>query len=450
MCSSKSLFQNSAPLHERGGVRGSEVAVSMVISPHSNPPQDGEGTLTGNAFAADSKSHWKLGFFAMMLLAVACCGRHEVPPALPVAVHGAALKREPIASETRFSATVRERQRIELSFKVPGTIAGLLQVQGNDGQPRDVHEGDVITADQPLARLDDGDYRRRVAVAEERLAEAKAKERAVMASVTVARATFERIKALRESQSVSQQNYDDALAKKDSAEAELEATRREIRAAQVGLEQAQDDLKNCELRFSLPRAIVSRKSIERNERVQGGQPVFQIMDLSHVRVAFGVPDTKVGQFEFGQKVAVMADAFPNEPFVGEVTRILPAADLKTRTFEIEVTIHEPKGLRPGMVVTIIVGQHEEKILLPMTAIQRGATPEELIVYAVIDEKGQNVARKRRVKLGGIYDNRIQLIEGAPSEVGLGDVIVVTGAFRLIDGQLVRLLDIPEPMLRVGM
>lgn len=397
------------------------------------------------------KPFWVAGLAGSVLLAaLAGCRHHEVPPSLPVAVRAAALKREPITSETRFSATVRERQRIELSFKVPGTVTSLLQVEGTDGKPRDVHEGDIVTADQSLARLDDADYQRRVSVAEERLAEAKAKERAVMANVIVARTTFERIKALRESQSVAQQNYDDALAKKDSAEAELEATRREIRSAQVALEQAQDDLKNCVLKTPLPKAIVSRKNIEGNERVQGGQPVFQIMDLSRVRVAFGVPDTKVGQFEFGQQVAVMADAFPNEHFVGRVTRILPAADLKTRTFEIEVTINEPKSLRPGMVVTIIVGQRLEMVLVPMTAIQRGETPQDLIVYAVVDENGQKVARKRRVKLDGIYDNRIRLIEDKSSEVGVGDPIVVTGAFRLVDGQAVRLLDVPEPVLRAGL
>jgi RND family efflux transporter MFP subunit len=396
------------------------------------------------------KQSWCLVVGSVLLAVLAGCRREAPPPALPVAVRVTALKREPITSETRFSATVRERKRIEMSFKVPGTVAELLQVKGIEGEQRNVHEGDVVTSEQMLARLDDSDYQRRVAVAEERLAQAKAKERAVMANVIAARATFERIKALRASQSVAQQNYDETLAKKDAVEAELEATRREIRAGEVGLEQAEDDLKNCQLRVPIPTAIVSRKYIEGNERVPGGQPVFQIMDLTHVRVAFGVPDTKVGQFQFGQKVSVMADAFPNEHFTGEVTRILPAADLKTRTFEIEVTINEPKGLRPGMVVTIIVGRREEMVLLPMTAVQRGDSPNELVVYRVVDENGQKVARKRQVTLDGIYDNRIRLVEGDASAVGVGDMVVVTGTFRLIDGQAVRLLELQDPLLHVGL
>ncbi len=63
---------------------------------------------------------------------------------------------------------------------------------------------------------------------------------------------------------------------------------------------------------------------------------------------------------------------------------------------------------------------------------------------MVDEDGRKVARQRRVKLDGVYDNRIRLVEGSESQVGAGDVIVVTGGFRLTDGQAVRVLDVQEP------
>lgn len=172
------------------------------------------------------------------------------------------------------------------------------------------------------------------------------------------------------------------------------------------------------------------------------------MDLTSVRVAFGVADTKVTHFRIGQTVSVTADAFPGQQFLGRITKIVPAADLKTRTFEVEMTIEEPKGLRPGMVVTILVGRQENLVLLPMTAVERGQTKDEYTVYAVVDEGGKKVARQRRVRLDGVYDNRIRLVEGGESQVGQGDVIVVTGAFRLTDGQAVRVCDLAEPKLRI--
>jgi RND family efflux transporter MFP subunit len=388
-----------------------------------------------------------LTFGALALLTLVGC-RHREDSALPLAVQVTTLRREPIVAETRFSATVRERQRIELSFKVPGTIAGLMQTTAIDGQQRNIHEGDTVKADpdHPLAQLDDSDYRRRVAAARDRLAAVRAKERAAAAAVTGVRATFDRIKALRERGSVAQQMYDDTLAKRDSAVAELDAVQREIGAANVALQQAEDDCKHCSLVLPIRQAVISRISIEQGERVPAGQPVVEIMDLSRVRVAFAVSDKRIRQFEIGQSLAVMADAFPGEHFAGRVTKLLPAADLRTRTFEVEVTIDEPKGLKPGMIVTIIVGKREEVVLVPMTAVQRGVEPDDFTVFTVAEEDGRLVARKRGVKLDGVYDNRVRLIEGKDSEVHAGDRIISGGAFRIVDGQTVRVLDVPAPAL----
>lgn len=394
------------------------------------------------------KTRW---FYLILVTVLAGCQRGEVAAPLPVAVRVATLKHEQITSETRFTATVRERHRVELSFKVPGTIAGVLQVRGVDGRERDVHEGDIVTVDpqRPLARLDAADGERRLTTVRERLAQAKAKERAAQATVTGVRANFERIKTLRERESVTQQAFDDTLAKKDAAEAELDAVQREVSAASVALQQAEDDLKNCSLWVPFPNAVVSRKYLEDNERVMPHQPVFQIMDLSSVRVAFGVSDAKISQFQVGQTVTVMADSFHGQPFTGRVTKIVPAADLKTRTFEVEVTIDDPNGLRPGMVVTILIGQAERLALLPMTAIQRGAHADEFAVYAVVEEAGRTVARQRRVELKGVYDNRVRLLESGDTQAAVGDAIVVSGAFRLSDGQAVRVLDVQEPVPRIG-
>jgi RND family efflux transporter MFP subunit len=389
---------------------------------------------------------------AMCLVAAAAgCRRVEPEPPLPVAVQVVVLTREAATSEMRITATVRERQRVELSFKVPGMLSSWMQVSEAGGRTRDVQEGDVVSgaAGTALARLDDADYRRRLAAAEERLAQAKAKERAAVATLTAVRANYERIKALREGDSVAQQTYDDMLAKKEACEAELDAIRRDVQATTIAQQQAADDLKNCALAVPIPQATVSRKYVERNERVPAGQPVFQIMDLSCLRVAFGVPDTRVAQFRPGQTVAVTADALRGAAFVGRVTKVLPAADLKTRTFEVEVTIDEPRELKPGMVVTVILDRQHRMVLVPMTAVQRGEGKHELTVYAVVEEGGGLVARRRRVAIDGVYDNRIRLVEGSPSEVAAGDTVVATGAFRLTDGQAVRVLEVREAPPEIG-
>jgi RND family efflux transporter MFP subunit len=373
------------------------------------------------------------------------CGRKPEAAPLPVAVQVATLTNETVACQMRFSAIVREWQQVDLSFKVPGTVKDLLQVPAAGSSLRDVQEGDVVTADpqQPLARLDDSDYQRQRTAAAERLAQVQAKEQAVVARLTAAESDYRRVKAMWERKAVPDQAMDEARARRDSIEAEQEGTRREIAGASVALQQADDDLQNCTLTVSIPRATIARRLVEPHERIPAGQPVFQIMDLSRLRVAFGVPDTKLGEFRLGQSLKVLADAFPGESFAGQVAKIYPAADAKTRTFEIEVSIDQPRGLKPGMVVTILGGCEESMVLLPMTSIQRGNRLDEFVVYSVSDERGRRTARRRRVDWDGVYDNRLRIVDGPASEVHAGDTVVISGAVRLTDGQTVRVLDAEE-------
>ena len=107
----------------------------------------------------------------VVLVLLPGCHRRETERPLPIAVEAATLRREEIASQSRFTATVREQQRIELSFKAAGTVASLLQVAGADGKLRDVHEGDEVLADpaRPLIALDDADFERRLTMARDRL-----------------------------------------------------------------------------------------------------------------------------------------------------------------------------------------------------------------------------------------------------------------------------------------
>ena len=40
-------------------------------------------------------------------------------------------------------------------------------------------------------------------------------------------------------------------------------------------------------------------------------------------------------------------------------------------------------------------------------------------------------------------------KGAAARCGAGEAIVVTGVFRLTDGQPVRVLDVPQPVMKIG-
>jgi multidrug efflux pump subunit AcrA (membrane-fusion protein) len=184
--------------------------------------------------------------------------------------------------------------------------------------------------------------------------------------------------------------------------------------------------------------------------------VFRLIDISTIHVTFGVPDTMIGdpaagkssaeRIHLGKELRITADSFEDRSLEAVVTKVAPEADARTRTFLTELTLTNPlltdgqPLLRPGMIVSVHVGaEHDRRVLLiPMTAIHRGRFADDRIVYEAVTENGREIVRARRVSLGGVYDNQVEILP-AGSELREGSQVVVTTAERLTDGALVRVL-----------
>ncbi|MFZ5830621.1 MAG: efflux RND transporter periplasmic adaptor subunit [Planctomycetota bacterium] len=380
------------------------------------------------------------------LLAVLDMGACRSKPAdkpLPTAVRVITVEREQIASELRYSATVIELQKVDLSFKVPGLVRELFQTSEADGLVRDVQEGDRVPAGAVIAKLDDEDYLRQWQIAQEHYKKAVQQQAAAEADASNAQQDYERAESLMAQKAIARQQFDAAIARLEAARATAEAARREVETARVSEQQAKSDLAECQLIVpDMQIALVKSQDVEKGERVASNQRAFQLIDLAKVRVVFGAPDTLVGRIKLRQPLRVVCEALGNAVFEGRVSKIAPAADLGTRTFPVEVTIDDPGELRPGMIVTINLGEQVDGILLPMTAVQRGSSKQDFAVFEVVPEGGRQIVRKRLVDLGGVYDNRIQVKDSPKTEIAPGGVIVVNGASRLVEGQEVRVLETP--------
>jgi RND family efflux transporter MFP subunit len=374
-------------------------------------------------------------------MVLAGCQPPAVKDPLPIAVQVQAIREESFSTETRYSATVKELQKADLSFKVAGTIQEFYQVPDpNSSQPRDVQVGDAVPPDVVLAQLDDADYRRKWNSAREQLAKAESQRVAAAADAELAAKDLKRAEALTEKGAGTKENLDAAERRQITANAALVSAERDVDAARIAEQQAEDDLNNCALKVpTMALAYVAEKYVERSERVAAAKPAFLLIDVSKVRVAFGVPDSRVTELQLGQNLPVTAEALGEQAFQGRISKISPSADLRTRTFLIEVTIDEPGKLRPGMIVTTSIGENRSGLLVPMTAIQRGVKKDEFIVYRIVPENGQSVARACRVQLDGVFDNRIHVPTGPGTDLAVDDQVVVVGAWRLHEGQPVRVV-----------
>ncbi len=393
-----------------------------------------------------------------LILATGCDERPEQAPLL-IPVRVKTLVPEEITVSSRFSGSVEALQSTNLAFKLGGTVQSLYRPPGTD---RDVQVGDVLTKGTIIAELDEGDLRRAKASAEARVAQLEARVATAKDNLAIAVRVLERFD--RTSGSVSEVARDDAAAKRVAAAGELEAAEYSLADARVQLDQAIDNYANRQLIVPFDNATVAEKNIEPGERKASHEVAFKLIDISTVHVTFGVPDTMIGNpalrttddvVFLGQELMVTSDAFEGRSLKATITKIEPQAEQRTRTFRTELTLQNPSLpdgqslLRAGMIVTVHVGSEADRriMLLPMAAIHRGRAAEELIVYEAVVENGQDVVRARRVALGGVYNNQVEVVPDG-SDLRSGARVVVTTAERLTDGLPVRV--IPEGNTSVAM
>jgi multidrug efflux system membrane fusion protein len=169
---------------------------------------------------------------------------------------------------------------------------------------------------------------------------------------------------------------------------------------------------------------------------------FAIADLDSVKATFGVPDTVVRTLKMGTRQTIALEAFRGETFEGRISRIASAADSRSRIFEVEIEIPNPRGeLKPGMVASLELARDaaaQPHVLLPLSSIVRAPAPANGYAVFVLEKDGdRRIARIRPVQLGDLQGNRIAVREGLQRD----ESVVVMGAALLSDGQAVQI--IPE-------
>ena len=279
-----------------------------------------------------------------------------------------------------------EITEVDVAFEVPGTVA-----------ERYVDEGALLDKGEPIARLDDREYRLQV----ERAAAAKAAAEAryqmllkgprgqetdqALAAVEAAEAEldmqqrdYKRLKALHNSGVVSQAEFDrmsNALsatqAARDKARAQLDMLKEGFRAEEIeegrarlretdrALALAELNLSRCQLFAPLAGRVLS-KNREAGETVPAGASIVTLGDLTRPWLNLYIGERDLGHVSLGMKADVLVDSFPTEPFKGTVSFISEKAEFTPKNiqtqdervklvYRIKIELENRAGaLKPGM------------------------------------------------------------------------------------------------------
>jgi RND family efflux transporter MFP subunit len=363
------------------------------------------------------------GLVLAFALVVAGCPSEKEPvdvPLLPVKV--AAV--EPFSGNqgVTYSANIVPYAQVPLLFKSGGFVTTILQRKGADGRVRNVQQGDFVKKDTVLATVRQDDYRNVVEQAKGQLEQAQAAQ-------VKAEQDMKRASALLAANAMTQANF-------DATKQELDTANGTTVAAHGSLNQAQQSLTDCELSSPMDALVLSR-NIEVGMLAAAGTQAFTVADTHLVKAVFGIPDTLLDTVHLGANQLVTTESV-HQGFMGRITAITPQADQKSRTFQVEVTIPNVKGaLISGMVATLNLGQGKLSsavLVVPLESIvSAGELAKNFNVYVVTREGDKDVARRRPVRPGNAYGDRVAILSG----VDLGDRVITNGATMVKDGQAVR-------------
>jgi membrane fusion protein (multidrug efflux system) len=179
-----------------------------------------------------------------------------------------------------------------LAPKVGGTVSKVL-----------VDENQAVKAGQLLVQFEGQDY-----------ATAQSQAQADMASLEAdarqAKVDFERAAQLLKDGVVTQQQYDQALAKSRSLDQRL-------RAASYKAQQAQLNLSYTQL-VAPEDGIIAKRAVEPGMVVPAGQPLLGFVGSGERWVTANFKETQLDNVKPGRKAEVTVDALPGRTFEGEV------------------------------------------------------------------------------------------------------------------------------------
>lgn len=177
--------------------------------------------------------------------------------------------------------------------------------------------------------------------------------------------------------------------------------------------------------------VVAKVDVEQGEVLPPGGVVARLVELDPIKVTATVSDRDVVSLAPGMPVQITTDA-SSTALDGAVARIAPAADLKTRAFEIELSVkNAERRLLPGMIarVRLDVELDGEMIVIPQYVL---VTRRKGNGVFVVEE---DLARWRPLQLGRVVRDQVIVDSGLEPEAE----IVVTGHRELVEGDAITVV-----------
>jgi len=268
-----------------------------------------------------------------------------------------------------------------LSFGITGTVTEVL-----------VEEGNNVTKDQLLARLDAPSLESAIEMAELQVEIAEEQ-------VKVARAQYE----------IGKENLDNGVlgVSEDVLELQVDIAKASWESAKFGLESAKLSLESAELNLEKAEIVAPFDGMVADISIAEGKeisttalatPAISLVDTSDIEMRGSIDEIDISVVELNQEANILLDALPAEEIKGRVAFISPTGTtlIGVVSYETRITLDNPdERLRDGMSATaeVIIERRDDVLMIPNRAIR--GTLENPKVLVLADEQQE----EREIILG---------------------------------------------------
>lgn len=262
-------------------------------------------------------------------------------------------------------------------------------------------DGSYVNKHAVLYKLNDADIRSRL--------------KQIRAELELARLTKERLASLLKTETIRPQEYDEALMRFLSLE-------------------AQQELLMVDLEKTVIRAPFSGKigisKVHLGSYVSPGEELVVLQDQSSIKINFAISEKYVPLIKIGQKIRFTSELSDQE-YSATISATEPGLDAKGRSLQVQaIALNKDAQFRAGLSAKVyfsITHQDAKGILIPTEALAPGE--EGYSVFVLKD----GLAKPINVTISNRTEKEAIITAGLVS----GDSIIVSNMLRIVDGTPVK-------------
>jgi membrane fusion protein, multidrug efflux system len=297
---------------------------------------------------------------------------------------------------------------IELQGKIDAlNISFVTPRNGTGGQVKEIYvkKGDMVKKGQLLLKLDDALLQQQLTTAQQQLAYAKN--------------LYERRKNL--------------WAQQIGSEVELVTAKNQVDQAQL-----QVDLVNRQIELTRVYADINGVADVVNVRLGElftGNNQIQLVNTTDLKAVAQVPENYLGEVKVGSNVKVIIPELSNKTIDTKISVTGKTIDPSNRGFYVEAKLPFDRDFYPNQIALIKIQDYTaaRALTIPVNSMQNDENGKYVMV--AVKEGDRLVARKKPIRTGMMYGDKIEVISG----IQAGDSIITEGYQGLYDEQPITTL-----------